>query len=220
VERQWTNYDLDNYGSSDHCNQVKEIQIQKSSQSRYHYILFNFVRRKSRVKSKNIFSLLLNQFRLSVSHLKKSEFESDFPDLDDGKKRPHDLWSKFGNCCHSVVVTTWSCVTVWCQMSVCIGQSNCHVEGFFKLVVHNWNKLFLKKLSFLCTCVFMRILFNLCQVLKVRWFRKDFLVSSISPKKRTNEFIIVVKTNSFVRFLGEFEDTKSPFETIWPLTQH
>ena len=43
------------------------------------------------------------------------------------------------------------------------------------------------------------------------------MVSSNSPKKQTNEFVVVVKTNSFVRFLGEFEDTKSPFEIIWPL---
>ena len=46
---------------------------------------------------------------------------------------------------------------------------------------------------------------------------KELLVSSNSPKKRTNEFVVVVKTNLFVRFLGEFEDTKSPFEIIWPL---
>ena len=32
-----------------------------------------------------------------------------------------------------------------------------------------------------------------------------------------NEFVVVVKTNSFVHFLGEFEDTKSPFEIISPL---
>ena len=47
--------------------------------------------------------------------------------------------------------------------------------------------------------------------LKVRSFQKDFLVSPNSPKKRTNEFVAVVKTFSFVHFLGEFEDTKSPF---------
>ena len=40
------------------------------------------------------------------------------------------------------------------------------------------------------------------------------VVSSNSPKKQTNEFIVVVKTNLFVRFLGEFEGTKSPFEII------
>ena len=32
-----------------------------------------------------------------------------------------------------------------------------------------------------------------------------------------NEFVVVVKTNLFVCFLGEFEDTKSPFEITWPL---
>ena len=36
-------------------------------------------------------------------------------------------------------------------------------------------------------------------------------------QKQTNEFVVVVKTNLFVHFLGEFEDTKSPFEIIWPL---
>ena len=41
-------------------------------------------------------------------------------------------------------------------------------------------------------------------------------MSSNSPKKRTNEFIVVVKKNLFVCFLGEFVDTKSPFEIIWP----
>ena len=46
----------------------------------------------------------------------------------------------------------------------------------------------------------------------------DFLVYSNSPNKRTNnKFIVVVKTNSFIRFLGKFKDTKSPFETIWRL---
>ena len=52
--------------------------------------------------------------------------------------------------------------------------------------------------------------------LKVRYFRNVFLVSSNSPK---NEFVIVVKMNSFVGFLGEFEDTKSPFEISWPLAK-
>ena len=32
-----------------------------------------------------------------------------------------------------------------------------------------------------------------------------------SPKKRTNEFVFTTTTNSFVRFLGEFEDTKKSF---------
>ena len=42
-------------------------------------------------------------------------------------------------------------------------------------------------------------------------------MSSNSPKKRMNEFVVEVKTNSFLRFLGEFEDTQSPFEILWPL---
>ena len=33
-------------------------------------------------------------------------------------------------------------------------------------------------------------------------------------QKRTKQFVVVVKTNSIVRFLGEFEDIKSPFEII------
>ena len=40
---------------------------------------------------------------------------------------------------------------------------------------------------------------------------KGLLVSSNSPKKRTNEFVFTTTTNSFVRFLGEFEDTKKSF---------
>ena len=40
---------------------------------------------------------------------------------------------------------------------------------------------------------------------------KGLLFSSNSPKKRTNEFVFTTTTNSFVRFLGEFEDTKKSF---------
>ena len=32
-----------------------------------------------------------------------------------------------------------------------------------------------------------------------------------SSKKRTNEFVFTTTTNSFVRFLGEFKDTKKSF---------
>ena len=42
---------------------------------------------------------------------------------------------------------------------------------------------------------------------------KGLLVSSNSPKKQTNGFVFTT-TNLFVRFLGELEDTKSPFEII------
>ena len=51
-------------------------------------------------------------------------------------------------------------------------------------------------------------------LLKVRKFRKDFLVASNSPKKQTIEFVAVIKMNSFLRFLGKFEDTKSYFENV------
>ena len=47
--------------------------------------------------------------------------------------------------------------------------------------------------------------------LKVRLFRKDFLVSSNYPKK-TNKRICLSSKNEFVcSFLGEFEDTKNSF---------
>ena len=77
-------------------------------------------------------------------------------------------------------------------------------------------KLHLQFLDFL---EFLRPTFSLLKG-KGQIISKGLLVSSNSPKKRTNEFVVVVKTNSFVRFLGEFEDTKSPFEIIWPLIVH
>ena len=40
---------------------------------------------------------------------------------------------------------------------------------------------------------------------------KGLLVSSNSPKKRTNKFVFTTTTNSFVHFLGEFEDVKKSF---------
>ena len=43
-------------------------------------------------------------------------------------------------------------------------------------------------------------------------FRNDFLGSSISSKIRTKTSRILVKTNSFVRFLEEFDDPISHFE--------
>ena len=63
---------------------------------------------------------------------------------------------------------------------------------------------------------------NLCQIIvwnyvvKVSWFRKDFLVSSILPK---NEGKLVdlryCRPNIFVRFLEEFRIPTSPFEINW-----
>ena len=49
---------------------------------------------------------------------------------------------------------------------------------------------------------------------KDQMISKGLFGSSYSPKKRTNEFVVVVKMNSFFRFLGEFEETKSPFKVI------
>ena len=44
--------------------------------------------------------------------------------------------------------------------------------------------------------------------------------SSISSKKRTKTSRILVKTNSFVRFLEEIDDPKNHFEITWPLKHH
>ena len=46
---------------------------------------------------------------------------------------------------------------------------------------------------------------------------KGLLVSSNSPKKRMNEFVFTSTMNSFICFLGEFEDTRSLSKIIWPL---
>ena len=42
-------------------------------------------------------------------------------------------------------------------------------------------------------------------------FKRTFGILEFSQK---NEFVVIVKTNSFDHFLGEFQDTKSPFEII------
>ena len=49
---------------------------------------------------------------------------------------------------------------------------------------------------------------------------KGLLVSSNSPKKRTNEFIFTTMMNSFVRILGEFEDTKKSFRNYLTFTSY
>ena len=41
---------------------------------------------------------------------------------------------------------------------------------------------------------------------------KGLLVSSNSPKKRTNEFVFTTTKNLFICFLGEFDDTKKIFQ--------
>ena len=47
---------------------------------------------------------------------------------------------------------------------------------------------------------------------------KGLLVSSNSSKKRKNEFVFTTMTNSFVRFLGEFEDNKTSFRNYLTFT--
>ena len=39
----------------------------------------------------------------------------------------------------------------------------------------------------------------------------------VNARIRASDKDLPVKTNSFVRFLGGFDDTKSPFKIIWPL---
>ena len=64
-----------------------------------------------------------------------------------------------------------------------------------------------------------------CTTLKVRQFSKGLfgvLEFSLKTNKRicrssknqSYDYIALVKTNSFICFLEEFEDTKSPFEII------
>ena len=48
---------------------------------------------------------------------------------------------------------------------------------------------------------------------KGQMISKGLLVSSNSPKKRTNEFVFITTTNSFVRFLGESEANIKSFWT-------
>jgi hypothetical protein len=54
---------------------------------------------------------------------------------------------------------------------------------------------------------------------KGQMISKGLLVSSNSPKKQTNEFVFTTTTNSFVRFLGEFEDTKKSFQNYLTFKQ-
>ena len=49
-------------------------------------------------------------------------------------------------------------------------------------------------------------------MIKGQMISKGLWASSNSPKKRMNEFVFTTTTNLFVRFLGEFEDTKKSFQ--------
>ena len=62
------------------------------------------------------------------------------------------------------------------------------------------------EMSTVCRISQIKFMFSKGQMIS-----KGLLVSSNSLKKRTNEFVFTTTTNLFVRFLGEFEDTKKSF---------
>ena len=54
-----------------------------------------------------------------------------------------------------------------------------------------------------------------------KWFFGVFNFLQKTNENNENKLtwgIIVVKSNSFVRFMEEIEEIKNPFEIIWPLT--
>ena len=53
-----------------------------------------------------------------------------------------------------------------------------------------------------------------------KWFFGDFDFQQKTNENKSIWGIIVVKSNSFVRFLEEIEDIKNPFEIIWPLARN
>ena len=57
------------------------------------------------------------------------------------------------------------------------------------------------------------------KVCKGQIISKGLLVSTNSPKKQMNEFVFTSTKNSFVRFLGEFEDTKKSFRNYLTFTR-
>ena len=50
-----------------------------------------------------------------------------------------------------------------------------------------------------------------------KWFFGVFNFLQKTNENKSTWGIIVVKSNSFVRFLEEIEDIKTPFEINWPL---
>ena len=50
-----------------------------------------------------------------------------------------------------------------------------------------------------------------------KWFFGVFDFLQKTNENKSTWGIIVVKSNSFVHFLEEIEDTKNHFEIIWPL---
>ena len=67
-------------------------------------------------------------------------------------------------------------------------------------------------LTLTCTFIFSRGTAINWANYKGKLISKRFLGSSISSKKRTKTSRILVKTNSFVRFLEEIDEPKNHFE--------
>ena len=71
---------------------------------------------------------------------------------------------------------------------------------------------FFERIEETTICLRDRSLYSyLLKVTKGKIISKGLLVSSNSPKKRTNEFLFTTTTHSFVHFLREIEDTKESF---------
>ena len=86
----------------------------------------------------------------------------------------------------------------------------------------NGIKLFMTVHWYSFATVFSKILY-LVPIAKGQIISKGLLVSSNPPQKQTNEFVFTTTTNSFVCFLGEFEDTKKSFRnylTFSPKLSH
>ena len=103
-------------------------------------------------------------------------------------------------------------------------QSNLMIRNFLIIAKLNW-----KRASFLQPIMEFMIFvgFHFCfpklfyefraLFLKVGYFRNVLFVSSISSKIWTKTSRIVVKLNSFVRFLEEFTVWQFAFKINWPL---
>ena len=115
----------------------------------------------------------------------------------------------------------WLISWEWAEVAFCDAWANLsHIIEFFTIMIDClWRISYLiwseTLLSLQKRTIQPHFLFG--SYTKGQIISKNFLVSSNSSKKQANKFVIVVKTNSFVHLLWEFEDTKGPLEIIWPL---
>ena len=87
------------------------------------------------------------------------------------------------------------------------------VQACFRLFQFVWNwSIWYKPVQFGLGLVKL-----IASILKVSYFRKQTNQAEDSPKKQTKTRRTVVKTNSFVRFLGESSAWLFLFEINWPL---